>query len=61
MGIQPDQFRFVLEGGETFFAPQVIMSYSSEGFDGAVSSVITDHDPGRISAAERASMQSARH
>ena len=26
MGIQPDQFRFVLEGGETFFAPQVIMS-----------------------------------
>lgn len=32
MGIQPDQFRFVLEGGETFFAPQVIMSYSSEGF-----------------------------
>lgn len=32
MGIAPDQFRFVLEGGESFFAPQVILSYSDHGF-----------------------------
>ena len=32
MGIHPDQFRFRLEPGEVFHTPQVIQSYSSEGF-----------------------------
>lgn len=32
MGIHPDQFRFVLGAGESFFAPQVLLSYSSQGF-----------------------------
>ena len=34
MGINPVQFRYTLAAGEAFFAPQVLMSYSSEGFTG---------------------------
>lgn len=30
----PVQFRYTLAAGEAFFAPQVLMSYSSEGFTG---------------------------
>ena len=32
IGINPVQFRFVLESGEAFDAPQVILSYSDQGF-----------------------------
>ena len=32
MGINPYQFRWCLTGGETFFAPQVILSFSNQGF-----------------------------
>lgn len=32
MGISPEHFSFCLEKGETFEAPQVILSYSDEGF-----------------------------
>lgn len=32
MGIHDYQFRHVLEPGESFFAPQVILSYSGQGF-----------------------------
>lgn len=34
MGIHPTQFRYMLAPGEEFFAPQVLMSYSAEGFTG---------------------------
>ena len=34
MGIHPTQFRYTLAPGEEFFAPQVLMSYSAEGFTG---------------------------
>lgn len=34
MGINPTQFRYTLAAGEAFFTPQVLMSYSSEGFTG---------------------------
>jgi len=32
MGINPKQFDFVIEAGEEFMAPEVIMSYSDSGF-----------------------------
>ena len=32
MGINPYQFRWCLTEGETFFAPQVILSFSNQGF-----------------------------
>lgn len=34
MGIHPTQFRYTLAPGEEFFTPQVLMSYSAEGFTG---------------------------
>lgn len=33
-GIQPDGFRYVLEGGERFEAPETVMTYSESGFSG---------------------------
>ncbi|MBR2781806.1 MAG: alpha-galactosidase [Oscillospiraceae bacterium] len=33
-GIQPDGFRFLLEPGACFDAPEAVMTYSSEGFTG---------------------------
>lgn len=32
MGINPDKFEFILDKGDCFTAPEVIMSFSSEGF-----------------------------
>ncbi len=33
-GIQPDGFRFILESGESFEAPEAVMTYSAQGFSG---------------------------
>ena len=34
MGIHPDQFNWLLEAGEEFYAPEVVMVYSSQGIGG---------------------------
>ncbi len=33
LGLQPEQFRYAVKNGETFAVPEVVMSYSSEGFN----------------------------
>lgn len=33
MGIHPENFEFLLKEGETFWAPEVMMVYSADGFE----------------------------
>ena len=33
MGIHPENFEFLLKEGETFWAPEVMMTYSADGFE----------------------------